>query len=69
MSRVPHFAVGNGLVFSLTHVVRKGPRAYSQLTTYSVFSLRPSHVAEQVKPQPYRKEPVPRTVPSAAAIE
>lgn len=69
MRRAPHFTDGNGLVFSLTQVVRKGPTAYSQLTTYSVFSLRPSHVAEHVKPQPYRKEPVPRTVPSAAAIE
>ncbi len=51
-ARVSSFFAGNGVASIVLPVHLKGPIWYVQENLYVVPSVAPSHVAEQVKPQP-----------------
>jgi len=66
--RSSYFSAGvvNGRSSQRPALVAKGPTWYLQTTVYFSFTSGPSHVAEQVKPQPYRNAPLATCLPSSS---
>lgn len=66
--RSSYYSAGavNGRSSQRPAFVVKGPTWYVQRTVYFSFTSGPPHVAEQVKPQPYRNSPLATCLPSSS---